>query len=403
MNYKKIILEKLIDKFEERKEDSNRRVFIKCSKKEIEIPSTEDTDYQLFLHDMNELQSCEFIDFDWIRKGYIIDRIWLITDNSDKVYSYLKREPKNYRVNRILSGIKKALPSIHREWIRTGLKSEIEKMASEHKLYGIWKHDDELRENIFKAICYIDNLGDDSVSMRACSIYLYSDSKYFEREVKKYLVSWVKKYEPVIKESEVSEEREILAHIGIIMMPEIFEFCGSISVHFPDGTVDFSPIKTGSCISADCIKDIISIEFIGIKKVLFIENKTNYSEYCIKEKQEDELVIYHGGFYSPQHGEFFRKIYYSSKDIQMLFWADIDYGGIQMYQRLRRNIIPNLKPFRMDFSSYISLSYNGLKRSDSYLERLKELLNDSENEVFRDVIEAILSKKVTVEQESFLL
>ena len=58
--------------------------------------------------------------------------------------------------------------------------------------------------------------------------------------------------------------------------------------------------------------------------------KTNYSEYCLNSKLSDELVIFHGGFYSPAHGVFFRFIADAAEknDIPVFFWADIDYGGL---------------------------------------------------------------------------
>ena len=54
--------------------------------------------------------------------------------------------------------------------------------------------------------------------MRACSVKLYSDSKYFEREIKKTLALWIREHEPILRETEELEEREILSHVGILMM-----------------------------------------------------------------------------------------------------------------------------------------------------------------------------------------
>jgi hypothetical protein len=33
---------------------------------------------------------------------------------------------------------------------------------------------------------------------------------------------------------------------------------------------------------------------------MLIENKTNYDEYIEKARRSDELVLFHGGFLSPQ-------------------------------------------------------------------------------------------------------
>ena len=145
--------------------------------------------------------------------------------------------------------------------------------------------------------------------MRAFSIRLFADSKFFEKNIKKYIVDIASKNEPELEAMDELSEREILAQIGIIMMPEIFEFCGDMTIGFADGEVDYSPIRSGSCITSDSVKDIRYITLDSrISRILFIENKTNYSEYCLNSKLSDELVIFHGGFYSPAHGVFFRFI-----------------------------------------------------------------------------------------------
>ena len=48
------------------------------------------------------------------------------------------------------------------------------------------------------------------------------------------------------------------------------------------------------------VSEIVDIELKNICCITFIENKTNYDEYLLAEKQPEELVVYHGGFLSPR-------------------------------------------------------------------------------------------------------
>ena len=48
------------------------------------------------------------------------------------------------------------------------------------------------------------------------------------------------------------------------------------------------------------MSEIVDIELKNICCITFIENKTNYDEYLLAEKQPEELVVYHGGFLSPR-------------------------------------------------------------------------------------------------------
>lgn len=405
MNYQNRILNKLIDKYENSSHYSDgtmftKRVIIYC--RDLIDVTDHDRNAQ-FLSDVAELKAKNFIDCDWDRKDLVVNRIWLILDNVNGVYAFLGRKSRNDTVNEVLEKIESLSKNIDTDWIREYLISESDNIRVKNKLTGIWRSDINLVRNILAALCEIDKLDGKTVSMRTFSIDLYSDSKYFERNVKKYIADIVGRYEPDLRETEELSEREILQQIGIVMMPEIFEFCGNLTIKFKDGTVDFSPIKNGSCISGDCVEEIQSVEIMGVSRIIFIENKTNYSEYCLKSRNSDELVIFHGGFYSPQRGKFFKIIHNAAADIPIYFWADIDYGGFKMFVRLKNNIIPELQPMNMSVEAHKNHSYRLLKRSDEYIEKLLALCDDENYSVFNEVIRVIANDRGTVEQECFLL
>ncbi|MBR1382466.1 MAG: hypothetical protein IJ555_01445, partial [Ruminococcus sp.] len=60
-------------------------------------------------------------------------------------------------------------------------------------------------------------------------------------------------------------------------------------------------------------------------------------------------------------------------------------------------------PLNMDTDAYSAHTEKLLVRNDKYIQRLLELLDDPDYEVFYDVINKIDQKKGTVEQECFLL
>lgn len=405
MNYQNKILNKLIDKYEKSKHYSDKtaftkRIYVYCG----DFINVEDPyENKQFLSDILELREKNFIDCDWERKDLVVNRIWLIIDNVNCIYKYLGRRSRNDEVNDVLVEIERLSVDIQVPWIKEYLHFQYDNIKGKNKLTGMWRTDIKLIREILSALGEIDRLNGKSVFMRTFSIDLYSDSKYFERNIKKYITDIARKNEPVLRENDELSEREILQQLGIVMMSEIFEFCGNIAIKFKNGIVDFSPIKNGACISGDCIEDILSVEVKGVSKIIFIENKTNYSEYCLKNRKEDELVIFHGGFYSPQKGKFFRGIHNAAASTPIFFWADIDYGGFRMFVRLKDNIIPELQPMNMSVMAHKEHSQRLLERSDEYIEKLLSLCNDEKYSMFYDVIMAIASSHGTVEQECFLL
>lgn len=403
MDYETIILDKLLDKYEKRVQGSNKRVRIVFSKGEVEIPSIESEEYDDFRNDMLKLKNKGFIDLDWVknRTNSLINSVWLNLENVQIVYCYLERENVRSKVNAVVKLIDSALDKVEIEWIYSFLEMARNDMIDKNKLTGIWCKEHIFLSNFLSALEGISKLCGRAVSMRAFSVKTYGNSKLFEKEIKQYIIPVIKSHEPNLIDIDEISDREVLAQVGIIMMPEFFEFCGNVKIHFPDGAVDFSPITKGACLSSECIADICWIEILETDRIVFIENKTNYAEYCLNDKTERELVVFHGGFYSPQRGEFFRKLC-AKTDIPVYFWGDIDYGGFKMFVRLKNNIISMLQPFNMDIYLYNRYKSNGLKKDDKYISRLKGLCDNSDYRVFDDVINAIVEEKTTVEQESFL-
>ena len=130
-----------------------------------------------------------------------------------------------------------------------------------------------------------------------------------------------------------------------------------------------------------------------------MENRTNYRQMILNGIEKETIVVHHGGFYSPLKGLFFKLLYENSKgNIDFFFWGDIDLGGFTMFDRLKRNIIPILKPCKMDKETFEKAKTHGMQRTDSYLYKIEQYKND----MFNEVIECILSEKITIEQECLL-
>lgn len=379
-----------------------RRILIDTEK----VEWLDHSDYEItteFVSAAKKLENEKIIGLEWSRPNTIIKRFWLLEDGIAQAYKILGRTSQKDIINSIVQDIEALANEISTEWIKEYLLKQRELLMSKNNLFGLWKEDRGKIRDILTALKGVDCIQGTTVTMRSFSHKFFQDTKYFENDLKQDIIKIAKEYEPELREIENLTDREILQQIGIIKMHETYEFCGNLILNFSSGSLDFSPIKNGACITSNCIPDIISAEIKNTKRILFIENKTNYSEYCLNTRQEDELVILHGGFYSPQHGELFRMISRASGEIPIYFWADIDYGGFKMFVRLKNNCVPNLQPLNMDLVSFNRHKDMLLSRDDSrYFDKLSLLLENTDYEIFRDVIGAIIENRGTVEQEAFL-
>lgn len=158
----------------------------------------------------------------------------------------------------------------------------------------------------------------------------------------------------------------------------------------------------GVALPSTLVSEIVDIDLKNICCITFIENKTNYDEYLLVEKRPEELVVYHGGFLSPQKKKLFEKLAaVAGKTMQIRFWADIDLGGFCMFENLQM-VFPQLEPMRMEGLFVEQYHKNGLNRPEQYLQKLQEERNAGRHPLFADAIDKILQYGVTIEQEIFL-
>ena len=207
--------------------------------------------------------------------------------------------------------------------------------------------------------------------------------------------------EAACTETELSE-RDQLAFLGIYARPELYELSGDCTILLQKGELRLKASEPyGLALPSTLVSEIMGIDLKNIRCITFIENKTNYDEYLLAEKWPEEIVVYHGGFLSPQKKKLFEKLAAAGKTVKTRFWADIDLGGFCMFENLQM-LFPYLEPMRMAGSFVEQYHKNGLKRLEQYLKKLEEERNVGKHPLFADAIDKILQYRVTIEQETFL-
>ena len=92
---------------------------------------------------------------------------------------------------------------------------------------------------------------------------------------------------------------------GIYARPELYELSGDCTILLQKGELRLSAAEPyGVALPSTLMSEIVDIDLKNNCCITFIENKTNYDEYLLVEKQPEELVVYHGGFLSPQKKNF---------------------------------------------------------------------------------------------------
>jgi hypothetical protein len=332
---------------------------------------------------------------------HIIAKVWLNVDNILLAYRIVGRKPKGDTIEKICSEIEAIQRQIQTSWACKFLQDSHDAISRKRSLVNSIPSDDRERSMLLQAILAVDRLEGAEYMERVFSLRTYGNSKTFEQSVKSRILSILRKH---LDADDDSTDEDILKYIGIVKYPEQFEFCGNISITFDNNTVDFTHLPSGSTIfSSDLSSGHIEIDPF-VTSIITIENRANYIEYTRKVKTEAELVIYHGGQYSPRKKVFLQTIAeVLPENCRWYHWSDIDYGGFIMLSRLRKEITPDVIPYRMDSSELKRYySYTATIKTP-YIKKIKNLKIRPELSDCCECIEYMIKYMVRLEQEAMLI
>ena len=410
MKNQEIILNRLLDKYENSKHlldpgASLRRVMLRVEKKDLPEYIYEDAVIRDAYNEAAlELEKRHLVQLEWVKGRPVLSAIVLRLDQIPQCYASAERVHPKVRATQVIQLIDGSLKDVAIPWM-IAWKADVCKSAAEQmKIPAFCKTDDTLLRDLLRAFREYSALPG-GITMRAFSSRCFSDTKYFERNVRDLFLRIARQYDvdlAISCDENGLGEKEQLAYLGIYARPELYELAGNCLIRTEQGTICIGAAPYGLALPSTLIDSITVIDLTAIQCITFIENKTNYDEYVVSEKQPGELVIYHGGFLSPQKRKLVALIARAAaKDVKVRFWADIDAGGFRMFHNLQK-LIPPVVPMRMSGELVDRFHEQGLVRSKEYLTDLQIDMENGKYPLFRDAIEKILNYGVTIEQETFL-
>ena len=410
MTEQSVILNRLLDKYENSKHlsepgTSTRRVMLRIEKKELPEYLYGDAAIRDSYNEAAlELEKQHLVQLKWVKGCPVLSAVILCLDRIIPCYAAAERVHPRVRAKQVSDAVRIALAGVAVPWIMAW-KEDVCKSADEQmKVPAFCKKDDASLRDLLGALRGYAALSG-SITMRAFSSRCFSDTKYFERNVRDLFLTIARKYDTELAlacDENKLGEREQLAFLGIYARPELYELAGNCTIQTSQGSICIGAAPYGLALPSTLVDFIMEIDLTAIRSITFIENKTNYDAYVMSEKQPEELVVYHGGFLSPKKKRLIASIAHAaSETTKIRFWADIDTGGFRMFRHLQE-LIPSLTPMRMSGEFVDSFHEYGLARSEEYLSSLRIDMENGKYPLFQDAIEQILDYGVTIEQETFL-
>lgn len=414
LNLETALLNALLDRYERSRgfrenRSQQRRIQLQMyggSKTDFSAYDIEDSAARATINETaKKLAEQGVIELEWMRgqEGHILRRIALCPGALADAYRRTGREPLANTAEQLERRLRQVQQASSAQWVCRYLQEELDFLAKNRRPRAAFPSD-AMEQNDWLAV--LEMLGtrapEQPLLERVFSLRCLGNSKTFEKHHRVRLLGVLRKDLPLDTE-EMSEE-ELLRQAGLEKYPEWFSFCGAVRLTWPDGkALDMASLRDGLQISATDAAQIQISYAPQVRTLLFVENKANYFDTIRKHSSPEQVVVFHGGCYSPQRGRFFQQLCRAAgPQTQLLHWGDIDCGGFQMDSRLRREIDPRIRPWRMDVEQLRAHRAQVEPFSEAYAAKLERLLQDPYLQDSREVLMYMLQHRLRLEQEALL-
>ena len=392
------ILEKIIDKYENSKNDwrgetSENRSF------PIQQQDFDTCGRSELLAEARELEESGLIKVSWFGGRSDISRITFRLDHMPVIYEMTGRNSKLEQLRYSQQIVGGYASEAENQWLKDyydDLMCQLEKgkIPRDLEKYGTL---------LFRCLNALEKLKE-PVFVRIFSSQYLSDaenrgSKVFEKKLKSRVVSIAKKHHhPMVDDS--MEDHQVLEQLYLADYAQELALKGDLKLELNGRIMDLAQFPYGTVLNTETLKHAEICGKQEIKKVITVENKANFVSMPY---EKGTLILFSHGFFSPLEREFLRKLeqvlQQAEYEVRYFHTGDLDYGGVRIFQHIRKNIFPKLQPLQMDaeqFERYLDFAAD---MEDSAWQKLSQM----EEPQLQPLIQKILETRKVIEQEVFLI
>lgn len=360
------------------------------------------------LQEAEQLQHKNLIQIKWTDgyRGSDIERIRYRLEDKEKFYALYQQEvdagflPKQEKIRLYQEFLNHQLSKVKKKWIReyyedllkrseNKRKTDVFELLNQEKKYApCFVGLDEIEESIFKRIFSKKYLG---------------NTKTFEKEMEGHIISAAKNF--CLDVEKEMDDTTVLQQLFIEEYAQELSLKGELHFQIKEENGNFQEINTGcycfgTTLNSQTLEHAVLNQEQKIQKIVIFENKANYISAPYKA---GVLYVFSHGYFSPKECRFLKELYQVLKDEQVQYFhsGDLDYGGIKIFQYIRKTIFPELEPLQMDIHTYEAYQEFAEKIEAETLEKLK--LVQDENPQIQELIRKLLETGKGMEQECFLI
>ncbi|MBS7007507.1 Wadjet anti-phage system protein JetD domain-containing protein [Anaerostipes sp.] len=344
-----------------------------------------------FLAEARELQTQGMITIEWESVGNDIRKIRYALRDLPRMYELSDIRPKSQVIEEHRRAVENLRSSVEGMWIKQYLDRCLIRLEKGHVPSEFAK-----RDGLFQCLGEIDRLRE-PLYKRVFSKYCLGHSKAFENEFQSTILSIARKYHTGIEEE--MNDTQILSQLLIEEYSQELALKGPLWISVDGENIDLGKFRYGAVLNSLTLSHAEPNSGQKVKKVLTVENKANY---MAMPYDEEWLIIYSHGFFTPKEREFLIKLReVLPAKTQYFHSGDLDYGGIRIYQYIKQKIFPKVQPWQMDTEVYRKYEKYAVAVESGILTKLKRMDMDQIPEM-SELRKLLVSEGKALEQESFL-
>jgi len=388
---KKELLKMIIDRTEKSASDwkkgaEGNRSFLVHQELYDQIGKTE------FINGAKELQRQGLLKIEWEAIGVDIRRIRYSLKDLAVMYEMSGIRPKFQMIEENMTAVENLLHSVKGLWIKEYLIRCMKRLEQ-----GKIPQEFSKRDALFRCLKVIDGLKE-PLYKRVFSKYCLGDSKLFENSLESVVLSIARKYHEDIEEG--MNNTQILSQLLIEEYSQELAVKGPLRISVNGQEINLGQFCYGAVLNSQMLVHAKPLAGQNIKRILTIENKANY---MAMPYDEEAVIIYSHGFFTPKEREFLIRMRNVLCPVtQYLHSGDLDYGGILIYRYIKQKIFPDLMPYQMDAEIYHKYEKYTVKMEPETLKKLKKMQMNGIPEL-TEIKELLSREGKGLEQESFLL
>lgn len=343
------------------------------------------------LEEARMLEQRGLVQIKWLEYGNDIEKITYCLKQAGQFYELSGLTPKWERIQEERQTLCRWSKQAQTGWLKAYYEDQAAslekgKQSSDLSKYG---------EQLFICLNAVEKLKE-PVYQRVFSVAVLGSTKVFENVLRTRVVSILSAYHPDVDEA--MNDKEILSQVYLEEYAQELAVKGNLKIILMGKEISLADFYYGTVLNTKTLRHAEVPAGQNIRKIITVENKANYVSMPY---EEETLIIFSHGFFSPLECEFLRKLLAVLPDVEFYHTGDLDYGGIRIFRHIREHVCPRVRPLSMDADQYDHYIQYGYEIKPETLKKLEDMRGTEP--LMEELIEHMIKGKMGIEQECFLI